>query len=343
MLEEAASNGSGNDRAAGFRHWWLVFAFSTLVCFAGQNELDGAIGQEAASPPDVGFSNGQVQALECGLFGLASLCWLRLRGGRGPLSFVPAWVLLLQFSCGVVMAGGNLLLACTLAKDFHSKALISAVLPLNAVPLAVMCWVFIGERLTLVQGIGILVAVVGLVLMACANVTTKRLEGAAFGLVSACCYAVANFGIKVSSKRGLSSAHGWAICLLWLGMGLVGVVAFGTGCLMEGGCLAGMGELNAKWGPGESNRLYIFSVLSGVCQALAVGSLKLGVTLGCAAPVIAIANSNAIVVLVLDEIFFTPSNAVLKLVGLAVVIVGIAIIALAPLLAERKNAPPLQV
>ena len=80
----------------------------------------------------------------------------------------------------------------------------------------------------------------------------------------------------------------------------------------------------------SSNRLYLLSVLSGVLQTLGIALMDLTVSLGPAAPGMAIANANAVVVLALDQIFFHPSINAQQLAGLLVTIGGVGVLSVAP-------------
>jgi drug/metabolite transporter (DMT)-like permease len=306
---------------------WVVLALLTMIAFAGSNFLSGAIGHEAAVPKHAGLSNAQVQMLIDGSTGVVIALGLLVFGGLESFTKDPR-ASAAQIASGVVLAIGNYVLTSALASNFRMGPYITGMLPLNAVFLTVACSVFFGEATTQLQLIAIFISIIGSALMATADLSPSGVDGVLFGLITAVCYAIGNFGIKYASIRGLPHTSG--VALLLLGMGLTGICFFAVQTSSTHKLLEGLGELNRKWGGGESQRLYCFSALSGCLQTLAICCMKLAVSMGPAAPAMAIANSNAVGVLILNVIFFHTTAGAQQLSGLCVTIAGVAMLSVVP-------------
>ena len=166
-------------------------------------------------------------------------------------------------------------------------------------------------------------------IMATADTSSEGLLGIVYGLVVALCFAAGNIGIKYASLRGYMD-HIAAVSLLWLSMGAVGLVFLAVECSVSGTCLGGLDSFNAKHAGGPSKRLYWFSAGSALLQTLAVGLMKVAVSLGPAAPAMAIANANAVAVLALNEIFFHSELQAQQIVGLLISIGGIGALSVVP-------------
>jgi drug/metabolite transporter (DMT)-like permease len=262
-----------------------------------------------------------------------------------------------QFISGIVLAVGNYVLSSALATNFKMGPYITGMLPINAVLLTVVCRIFLGEVTTPLQLVAILISIIGLALMATADLSPSGVRGVVYGLITAICYAIGNFGIKYASIRGLPHTTGvgenlpfsvwfqladmttnsfrstshrpWppqlstcSAAVLLLGMGLTGLGFFAVQTSQTGECFKGLDRLNHEWGGGDadktgkaSSRLYGFSALSGCLQTLAICCMKLAVSLGPAAPAMAIANSNAVGVLILNVTFFHTITGAQQLAG----------------------------
>jgi len=304
---------------------WVFAAFVTCLFYGGSNFLSGVIGKEAAIPHDAGISNGQVQLLSDGIMGLLAAAYLVVRGDSTELMADSRAVIVLLLS-GACFATGVVVLSFALATDFRMGPFITGVLPINAVFLIFACRIFLNEQTTVVQVLAIAVAVVGLAVMATADFSAEGIKGIFFGLITASCFTVGNFGIKYVSLRG-SMSHVSSVSVLLGAQGAVGLVLFAVESLDHGECLSGLGMLK----DGTSNsRLYWFSALSGLQQALAIACMKLTVSIGPAAPGMAIANANAVAVLALNQIFFSPEINAQQIGGLLVCIIGIGILSVAP-------------
>jgi len=323
---------------------WVGAALATMLFYSVSNFLSAVIGKEAATPRHAGKSNGQIQLLTEGLAGIATSTTLFVlsRGKQSPFwgDLKSLGALLVAGSC---FGGGILILAIALADDFRMGPFITGVLPINAVFLVGLCWVLLGEKTTLVQLLAIGVAVIGLVVMATADVSSDGIRGILYGLLVAICFTIGNFLIKYVAMRGAISSHVAAVGLLWVGQGVVGLVFFVVETSQTGQCFKGLGQLNTEWGgefDSDSNRLYCFSAISALTQACAIAFMKLTVSMGPTAPGMAIANANAIGVLALNHIFFHPTTNAQQIIGLLVCIVGVAVLSFAPKKESQQSINP---
>jgi drug/metabolite transporter (DMT)-like permease len=88
----------------------------------------------------------------------------------------------------------------------------------------------------------------------------------------------------------------------------------------------------------------VLSACSGVLLTATIALMKLTVSLGPAAPGMAIANANAIGVLALNTIFFRPPVRTQQIVGLLLSIAGVAVLSVAgvaPKKATTSDAEPM--
>lgn len=311
--------------------WWVVSAFVTFCFLGGVNFLSGVIGKEAAAPSDAGKSNATVQLLVEGAVGvLAAAIVILKKGARALTPDARATVALM--ASGALFAVGILLITTALASDFVMAPFITGILPTNAIFLVVACRAFLGERTTFLQLTAIAVAVVGLAVMAAANTSIQGLRGCLFGLITAILFAAGNFLMKYASLR-VTMDHLASTTLVWVAMGLVGLVFFCVETVINGMLFKGLHELSTDWegrSGGSSGRLYLFSLASAVLQVLGMATMKLTVCIGPSAPGMAISNANAIAVLALETIFFQPHVNAQQVAGLATTIIGIGVLSAAP-------------
>lgn len=318
---------------------WVLSALLTLLLYSAANFMSSAIGREAADPVHAGTSNGQVQLFTQGIAGIClTLATVALRGTQGFYDWQSTAAM---FSSGVCLAAGVIVLSLALAQDFQMAPFITGMLPFNAVILVVACHVLLRERTTCVQMIAIFVAVVGLTTMATAETSSKGQLGIMYGMIVASLFAVGNFFIKYASLRG-TIGHIEGACLLWLAGGTVGILFGGSESAANGCFLKGLGQLNSNWGNKEditaSNRLYLFSILSAVFMTMGLACMKLTVSIGPAAPGMAIANANAVGVLALNHIFYGGQNNAQQIVGLVISIIGVGMLSLAPKSIPKMNS-----
>lgn len=297
---------------------WVFFAVLTLVFYGGANFLSGVIGKEAEDAPSAGKSTGQVQLLTGGITGILTIFALSL---RGTACFKDGRSVFALLASGIALGTGVLVLATALASNFLMAPFIAGVLPVNAVFLVVACRMFLRERTTVLQMAAIAVAVLGLGVMATADRSSKDVRGILYGLVVAGCFAVGNFGIKYASLRGVVEQSASA-GMLWLGMGVVGLTFFAAESVATGTCFKGLES--------TTGHLHWLSLASAVLQTLGTGVMEVAISLGPAAPGTAIANANATVVLVLNQIFFQPQTNSQQIIGLLMSIGGVFVLSIAP-------------
>jgi len=310
---------------------WVGFAALTFCFFTVDNFLSGAIGQEAAKPSQALASNFQVQALVTGIAGLGVWAVLALRGPG--LRTRTRFLAMAQLASGIALALAHLAIAYGITLDGVNMAIILAVLPANAVILAVACWALRGEPITVPQCVSMIVLVIGLLIMALEDSVKDGAMGIGFGLFTAVCYAAGSFGIKDGSLRGVH--HISSVCLLWLGIGLTGVVVFVIATAICGRPFDGLAEVQIKERVMSSGLLYLFSVASGLAQAVAVGSMAFALVLGGAAPAMAIVTSHLSGVLLLDALLFGSGITPVQIGGFCLCIAGVLALSLLPSSTQR--------
>jgi drug/metabolite transporter (DMT)-like permease len=234
----------------------------------------------------------------------------------------------MQLINGLLLAGANLALCYGLGKYPEYAPYITAVLPMNAVLVAVACWFFLDQPLTRVQSSGVLLCFFGLVCMAAADENTDGFPGLAFGALAALMYALGNFGLKVTATNGLDKV--WGACVLSVGMGGGGILLL---CMLAGQGYNPFYGLDAIVADGgsfvASSKLFVLAAVSGLMQLLVTIFLNLAVALGPAAPACAIGNANAVGVLVLEVIVYHSAVSIVKVTGLILVVLGVVVMAFA--------------
>merc|ERR1712137_468283 len=157
------------------------------------------------------------------------------------------------------------------------------------------------------------VAVSGPVCMALGDLSSNALHGLLLGLVTACCFAINNFLLKLGGMRKADAFSMMIIMFLTV-------------------LIAGLAAISWQWATGhllvglDSIRLVAFAVGSGAL--LFLGNVFLAFALrGQAGPASATANASSIAVLALDAIFYQPPMPPLKLLGMGLTIVGLTLLA----------------
>jgi len=188
------------------------------------------------------------------------------------------------------------------------------MLPLGSLFVGMLAWAVLGEKLGYAQIIGMIVAVAGPVFMALGDMSSNALRGLLLGLVTACCFAINNFLLKCGGMRKADAFSMLIIIFLTV-------------------LTAGLAALSWQWASGnlfaglDNIKLIAFAVGSGTL--LFFGNIFLVFALrGQAGPASATANASSIAVLILDAIFYQPPLPPLKLIGMALTIVGVTMLAI---------------
>lgn len=293
---------------------WVPYALGITACFSVTNFLLGAISELTHGDVQASLSAPIVLWIGMGVVGLVtSLRWLA--SGRG-FAGLPAPVLgRLSAIAGITLAGGMLALKLGVAADPDGRGPIVAISSANSVIVALLAWRIMRERLTVRQVCGMAVVVAGLVALALGAGSRASLRGVAFGLVAMGLFGVTNTLVKWIGTRGADSIT--ATVVLWLGGGAVGVGGLVL-TMASGRGLAGL----TSFGP------IALAFLAGLALAAGMYCIKRAVTLGPAGPATAIGGANALVVTALDWLIFGRIPSPLKIIGMALALTGIALLAL---------------
>merc|ERR1712070_1047152 len=108
---------------------------------------------------------GLILCFTAGVAGLCAMAYLLRNGAFLKGAESPKWYLV-QVMSGCVSAGGNAALSYGIATNYTYAAYISAVMPTNAIMLAILCLCFLRESLSTVQVAAMIIARGGLALMA---------------------------------------------------------------------------------------------------------------------------------------------------------------------------------
>jgi len=293
---------------------WVVYSLLAMTSYAINNFLLSAVGEEAENAADANVSSIFVVWAVAGVSGLIALLVLGPRTVVAGMSGLRNIALLVV--AGLLNATAMLCLSLALAADPLSAGPITAMLPLNSLFVAGMTFVFLGEKLSRRDGLGISIAVLGPVCMAAADMSGNALRGLAFGVATAAFFACSNFLRKLAVARQAQNTS--VVVFLFLVIGVCSVIAIGA-CTFTGRGFSGLSE----------PRLAVFAVASGTLWVIGSGFFQLALK-GLAGPASAIANTNSVGVLLLQVVFFHPSMKVLKLLGMCLCIIGVTILSVKP-------------
>jgi len=300
--------------AAGFQRSGFAHAFLTFLCFGTTNFLLGVIAERGIHPQSAALVAPVVLWLGTGLLGLGFIMMpsgqklLRSAASKGGL-------LVLALAAGACLAMGMLSLKLGFLADPASKGPITAVASANAVFVALLAWLILGERLGQRRWSGILITLCGLSLMALSTGGGNALRGLGFGLFTLICFGLTNIILKVLGHLGMPSMA--AALTVWLTVGVCGAIGMVT--------LAATGRGIKSLAPFY---LVPLALAAGIILGVGMWSLKRGVTLGRAGPVVAIAGSNAWLVALLDWGVFGHVPSTVKLAGMGIALAGVALLAL---------------
>lgn len=296
---------------------WVVWALAAMLSFASNNFLLSAVAQEASEPSAANVSGIIVVWIVAGVAGLSAL----LVGGASQIlrEAGGAHNVRILLATGVMNTAAMLCLTLALASDPDSAGPITAMLPLNSVLVCALAWTILGEKLGMQDLLGIGVAVAGPVCMAIADTSGAALRGLLFGVSTAACFGGSNFLRKLAKSNGATNRS--IVVLLYLTIGAAAVVALLV-CFISGRGLRGF----------DQPRLLFFAAASGMLWVLG-GIFFQQALMGLAGPASAVTNTNSVGVLALSCIFFKPEIKALKIVGMALCIIGVTLLSL-------KKRPP---
>lgn len=294
---------------------WVRYALLGFAGFGVTNFLLGCIVEWSGRDPQASVSAPLLLWLSMGGAGLATAGLFRWTG-RGLRGLPSRRVVAMAAVAGLTLALGMLTLKLGLTAEPGARGPLVAVASSSALLVALLSRLILGERLSGRQALGLGVILSGVVMIGLAGGGQASHTGLAFGLVTMLCFGVTNTLLKVAGHHGADSVS--ATVVLWLSAGLAGLVGVGTSFAIGRG-LAGL----------DSPLLIGTALLGGLTLAVGMLGTKLAVTRGPGGPAAAIAGSNAVLVAVLERLVFGHTPPTWKLVGMAVAVAGIALLALA--------------
>ncbi len=306
---------------------WVPLAFATLVCFAFANLM---LGLAVAQVPSGTMPLGQIGVLgpsflTCALL-LALTLWLYAPATRKALTL--SWTDRNQrraasviFVGGVVNFGGLVSLTSAYAVDISGAAVTTAIAAGGAVVAAVLSFALFREVLTALEVAGILVAVVGLALMAAVRASGTSALPPVLGLIT-----MAMFGLAAVAQKYVGrTVASWVSSVYFFLAHAAGgfVVLFVALGMAEGG----IDHLTFR------NSVYAF--FSGVVRSVGLLLFMGAFQHGPAGPVAAIGQNNAILLLLLQWSIWGSAPEPLAIVGMVIAALGVVMLAMG----RRRKAP----
>ncbi len=304
---------------------WLFYAIGGFCFFGLTNFLLGVIAEKSANRLAASISAPLLVWLGMGLMGAVAAARFR-RSNRGFSGLPSPRLARLAAVAGVTLAAGMLTLKLGLAADASARGPIVAVTSCNSALVALLAWRLLGENLNRRQLTGLLVVMSGIVVLAAGSTGRAPLLGFLFGAASMLLFGITNFLLKYCGHHGADSLQ--ATTVLWLSGGACGVVGLAV-TFAAGRGLAGL----------EEPLLKAAALGAGLLLGAGMLMVKRAVSRGPAGPATAIIGSNAVLVAVLEWLFFRHVPPAVKLAGMGVALAGIALLALS---GRRTPARPLK-
>lgn len=297
------------------RNRWLLFALAALFFFGITNFILGFISENSTSGFDVSIRAAMTLWLGTGMLGVCGLLYLR-GFGRNFSSLAAGRSWLLPLAAGVTLATGMFLLKLGLASNPLAKGPIVAVTSSNSLVVALLAWMVLDERLSRAQWFGFLVVVAGIVWVGLGGTNAGHFNAIGYAILAMIFFGLTNFLLKTAGARGCDSIA--TAVILWLSVGACGVLAV-LQQLVSYSRFPTLGSPVLSW----------LALLAGIFLALGMLAIKKAVTAGPAGPAAAISGSNAILVGLLDFLLLNHWLPVEKIAGMAALIIGVVVLALA--------------
>lgn len=294
----------------------MAWALLASFCWALGSFQLSVVASEVSSPGDANLSATFILWASCGLCGVLLALYQKMTTGilteiNGRLNVAKS------FGAGIFSSAGMLVLSLALASDPEAAGFTSSVMPLNGLFVCIVAWIFLSEKLTAKQMLGVAIAVSGPVVMSLADKSAASLIGVAGGACAALLLGMSNFMRRSVMLNGCKSPYDVQM-LVWCAFAAASIVAFAV-VMASGRGLRGL----------DSARHYGFALGAGFCQAGGSWSFQLALS-GQVGPATAIGNTMGAGVLLLQIIFTHPPTPALKLLGMVLCFSGACILALAP-------------
>ena len=294
---------------------WVWFAAATFCLYGLTNFILGYIGEASGNNMDASITSVLLLWTGMGLSGAILLISPVVSFNKIKNSFRQKTASA-GIAAGVTLALGMFTLKTGFISDPGSKGPIVAIASANAMFVALATWVFLKEKLTLKQFLGMITILAGITLISFSSSSSASLLGVVFGISTLLLFGMTNYLLKYAGHKGGESIT--ITTLLWLSSGSIGVISLLI-TILSGRGLKGL----------NSPFLIILSIMTGFILGLGMLTLKVALKRGPAGPAIAISGSNSVFVLFLDLVVFGHFPHNLKLAGMIIIISGIIIIAIA--------------
>jgi len=293
---------------------WIWFAIATFFLYGLTNFILGYIGE--ASGNNMAASITSILLLWTGMGILAAIfMFTPLVTAEKFRNSIRNRTAGFGIAAGFTLALGMFTLKTGFISDPGSKGPIVAMASANAMLVALAAWIFLKEKLSGRQFLGMLTILAGLAMISFSNSSSASLLGAAFGTATLLLFGATNYLLKAAGHRGGDSIT--VTVLLWFAAGTAGIIVLALS-LGSGRGLKGL----------HSPFLILLSVVAGFVLGLGMLTLKMALKRGPGGPAVAISGSNSLLVLLLDLAVFGHLPNPLKVTGMLIIISGISLIVL---------------
>lgn len=298
----------------GYDRSWILFAAVTFILFGLTNFILGYIGEASGNNSDASISSIMLLWTGMGILGAIVLFSPVITFGKVKESFkmklAPAGIF-----AGLTLALGMFTLKTGFISDPGSKGPIVAIASANAMFVAFSAWIFLREKLTRKQILGMVVILSGISLIALGSSSSASFRGVVFGIFTLILFGTTNYLLKYAGHKGGDPLV--ITVLLWISAGCFGITSI-VMSILSGRSLKGL----------DDPMLIFLSLITGLTLGLGMLTLKISLKKGPAGPAIAISGSNAVLVLILDLLVFGHFPSLIKTTGMIIVLTGIIMIAL---------------
>lgn len=285
---------------------WMIFGLATFFLFGLTNFCLGVIAENSPQPMQASFSAPLLLWSGMGLLGLAAGLQRRMPVPR------ELWKRSLPILAGITLAAGMMSLKSAFAVMPSAKGALVAVTAANALIVALFSLFFLGEKLHPRHWLGLALIVSGIAVLGGApgRITPIAMG---LGLLTMMLFGITNFLLKLAAHVGWQPLN--AVKRLWLTVGLCGLLGL-VFVFSSGRGLAGL----PSWS------LRTAALATGLTLGLGMFSLKIAVSRGKAGPATAVAGANAVLVTVLDALFYAHFPAPASLLGISLALAGMIIL-----------------
>ncbi|KAF4664120.1 hypothetical protein FOL47_005285 [Perkinsus chesapeaki] len=225
---------------------------------------------------------------------------------------------LLTIIGGMCVGWSQLMMKWAFATDPKSTGPLTAVISSDIIVVGIFCDLVYKEKLSKMQIFAICIVLSGLVVMAAFDGgSSGKLMGFVYAILGMLTFAASLLCIRQSCRDGMAAWSGF--------IGRMGVMFFmGLIALIYTACTHTFFPENWKLWPD----MYVWPQVAGISQAVGVLALNYALMYPSTGPVNVIVASNSIIVLALNYFILGLIPSTSKLVGMAIVIIGVSLIIL---------------